>query len=347
MAVNKFGSQVDGRFSADIGQYFYMVDSNYRTAAQGWSRADGTGPLDLWQARQPHGDQRVFYTPETGNQGTVYATQAAAVQAAVDAMIDFRGDTLYWTPGDYNIATAVIVNVPYGRWLGREYRSPQYGCAPGVRNTTITCGVTNALTASTANAVDGWELGYIRFVPITADESTLISAAQVNLYWHDFMVDFHGVAENAATTFQLWSGAVNFSCWENFTSLVDEAQGPLLDISATPVRQNRFGSFLIMVDEVGAAYLNGLIDVLTGGDLTSCDIGPGLIMVGADVASTSMTNLIDSQDDMAGGNVVGIHHVISTGAGPGATALHSGTAGDYSFAVNYMPTTGGTLFTTS
>jgi len=285
MAVNKFGSQVDGRFSPDIGQYFYMVDSNYRTAAQGWSRADGTGPLDLWQARQPHGDQRVFYTPETGNQGTTYASQAAALQAANDALIDFRGDTLYFTPGNYNIATAVVVDVPYARWLGREYRSPQYGCAPSVRNTTITCGVTNALTASTANAVDGWELGYIRFVPITADESTLISAAQVNLYWHDFMVDYHGVAENAATVFQLQSGAVNFSQFENFTSLVDEAMGPLFDISATIVRQTRWGSFLIMVDEVGAAYLNGLIDVLTGGDLDGCTIGPGLTMVGAGVAT--------------------------------------------------------------
>jgi len=347
MAVNKFGSQVDGRFSPDIGQYYYMVDSNYRTGAQGWSRADGTGPLDLWQARQPHGDTRVFYTPETGNQGETFSSQAAALQAANDAMIDFRGDTLYFTPGNYNIATAVTVNVPYARWLGREYKSPQYGCSPCVRNTTITCGVTNALTASTANAVDGWELGYIRFVPITADESTLISAAQVNLYWHDFMVDYHGVAESAATAFQLWSGAVNFSCWENFTSLVDEAMGPLLDISATIVRQSRWGSFLIMVDEVGAAYLNGLIDVLTGGDLDGCTIGPGLLMTGAGVASTSMTNLIDSQDDMAGGNAVGIHHVISVGAGPAVTALHSGTAGDYSFVENRMPTSGSTLFTVS
>src|SRR3990170_3439982 len=117
MAVNKFGSQVDGRFSPDIGQYFYMVDSNYRTAAQGWSRADGTGPLDLWQARQPHGDQRVFYTPETGNHGTTYASQAAALQAANDAFIDLRGDPLSPPPKNYNIAFVVVVALPYPRWL--------------------------------------------------------------------------------------------------------------------------------------------------------------------------------------------------------------------------------------
>jgi len=348
MAVNKFGSQVDGRFSPDIGQYFYMVDSNYRTAAQGWSRADGTGPLDLWQARQPHGDQRVFYTPETGNQGTVYASQAAAVQAAVDAMIDFRGDTLYWTPGNYNIATAVIVNVPYGRWLGREYRSPIYGCAPPVRNTTITCGVTNALTASTANAVDGWELGYIRFVPITADESVLFSAAQVNLYWHDFMVDFHGVAESAATAFAniTADGACNFSMFDNFTWLSDENMGPMFDIGGD-VRQTGWTNFLHMHDESGGAYVTTLLDIATAGNASDALlVGPGRIVCGAGTASTTFTQLLLSVA-MDGSNCIGTTGVVNVGAGPASTALQGGTAADHSFALNYMPTTGGTLFTTS
>ena len=344
MALNMVGPIVQAGLRPDIGQTFYMIDSNFRTGAQGWSRADGTGVLDLWAARNPG---QVFYTPETGNQGTTYASQALALQAAVDAMVDFRGDILYFTPGNYNIAAAVTVNVPYARWLGQEYRSPQFGCSPCVRNATITCGITNALTSSVANSVDGWELGYLRFVPITADESTLISAAQVNVYWHDFMVDYHGVTEDAATTFQLWSAAVNFSQWENFTSLVDEAMGPLLDISAATVRQNRFGNFLIMVDEVGAAYLNGLFDVLTGGNVTSTVVGPGLVMVGADVASTSMTNLMDSQDNMAGTNVVGTFRVFVCGAGPAVTALHSGTATDYSFVDNRMATSGGTVYTVS
>ena len=44
----------------DLGQVHYMVDGNYRTLAEGWSRADGTGPLDLWAARNPG---YVFYTP--------------------------------------------------------------------------------------------------------------------------------------------------------------------------------------------------------------------------------------------------------------------------------------------
>jgi len=35
----------------DIGQTLYLVDSNYRTAAQGWFRPDGTGPGDLANSR--------------------------------------------------------------------------------------------------------------------------------------------------------------------------------------------------------------------------------------------------------------------------------------------------------
>jgi len=350
MALNKFGPAIDGRFSPDIGQYFYMVDSNYRTAAQGWSRPDGTGPLDLWNARQPanSNETRVFYTPEAGNQGTTYATQAAAVSAAVDAMIDFRGDTLYWTPGDYNIATAVNMNVPYARWLGREYKTPRYGCSPCVRNTTITCGVTNALTMSTANGADGFEIGYIRFVPITADESVLISAAQNNLYWHDFMVDFHGVTENAATAFCniTADGAGNFSIFDQFTWLVDEAQGPMFDLGGD-VRQVVWSNFLNLIDEIGAAHVTSLLDIATAGDASDALlIGPGLIMCGAGTASTTFTQLVEAVA-MTGTISIGLYGIVTPGNSPASTAISGAEAGDSTSALGYMRTSGGTLYTTA
>ena len=326
----------------DIGQTFYMVDSNFRTAAQGWTQADGSGPLDLWAAKNPG---KVFYTPETGNQGTAYATQAAALLAANDAMVDFRGDTLYFTPGNYSIGTAVVVNVPYARWLGKEYKSPQFGCAPPVRNTTITATVTNCLTASTANAVDGWEVGYIRFVPITADEMILVSAAQVNMYWHDFLYDTVGVTADAATVFQLWSGAADYTTWENFTMQASAAHGPMLDISATVVQHGRFGSFLIQISRAGAAYINALLDVLSGGDVDNFLYGPGLVFCSTGIASTTLTSLFDSQDDMAGAECVGMVNVLNAGPTPTVSAYHSGTDADYSFTQNFMSTSGGTVVT--
>src|SRR3970282_1889444 len=108
MAVNKFGSQVDGRFSPDIGQYFYMVDSDYRTAAQGWSRADRTGPLDLWSQRSPG------YTFRKAD----YSSDKGAMQAAVDALIDFRGDALYLTPSAISLGAVVTLDVADMRLLG-------------------------------------------------------------------------------------------------------------------------------------------------------------------------------------------------------------------------------------
>ena len=345
MALNQVGPVVQAGLSPDIGQFFYMVDSNYRTAAQGWSRADGTGPLDLYAARNPGA---VFYTNEAGSPGPAWASQAAALLAANDALVDFRADTLYFTPGNYNIATAVVVNVPYAHWTGRAYKSPKYGCSPCVRNTTITCGVTNALTASGANAVDGWEVSYLRFVPITADESILFSAAQNNLYWHDFMVDYHGVAESAATAFIniTADGAGNFSMYDQFTWLVDETMGPMFDIGGD-IRQTGWTNFLNVIDEAGAAYVTSLLDIATAGDASDAlFVGPGLIMCGAGTASTTFTQLFEAVA-LTGANCVGVTDVLNVGAGPAATALQGGTAADFSFVRNYMPTTGGTLFTTS
>ena len=323
----------------DPAPVYYMVDSDYRTAAQGWTRADGTGPLDLFNHRNP---DRVFYAP--GGPVTTYATDAAAIQAANDAMVDYRGDTLFFTPGNYSIATAVTVNVPYARWLGREYKSPHHGCSPAVRNTTITAAITNALTLSATNGHDGMELGYLRFVPITADESVLFSGAGVGLYWHDFLVDFHGVAESAATAFSAVTadGGYNFSQFDHFTWLVDEAQGPMFDI-AGDIRQTVWSNFRLIVDEVGAAYVTGLWDIAAGGNASDGLVfGPGTISACTGTTSTVLTSLGTSVA-LTGADAVHLVGIIG-GTTPTVNALEAGTAADYQYSLNYMATTGGTLY---
>ena len=72
----------------DFGQTFYMVDPNFRTAAQGWTQSDMTGPLDLYNQRNPG---YVFYGAGVSGQTGItnsYATDAAAFQAAIDASPD-------------------------------------------------------------------------------------------------------------------------------------------------------------------------------------------------------------------------------------------------------------------
>jgi hypothetical protein len=219
MAVNKFGSQVDGRFSPEIGQYYYMVDSNFRTGAQGWSRADGTGPLDLWQARQPHGDTRVFYTPETGNQGTTYATQAAAIQAGIDAQIDFRGDTLFFTPGLYTPATALVFNVADARYMGPEVRAARAARA------TITDAIGDH---SFADAADRNEIAYLRLVPLTAQNIfTNVSGADFG-HMHHLFYDATGVAASVET--KLFTTVATSTGWtiEDCEFEVDAAQGEII-----------------------------------------------------------------------------------------------------------------------
>jgi len=227
MALNKFGPAVDSRFSPEIGQYFYMVDSNYRTAAQGWSKADGTGPLDLWNARQVGNDTRVFYTPETGIQGTTYASQAAAVQAAIDAMTDFRGDTLFWTPGNYSVATALAINVPDARWLGPVCGSPQAARA------TLTAAVAAAFAIT--GAADRMEVGFLRFVPLTAATQFTVATGAEYLHFHDFAWDTRGIAASTSTIFLDNAGTMNGSLFEKFSFYTDDSQGAMFTITGDVV----------------------------------------------------------------------------------------------------------------
>ena len=227
MAVNKFGSQVDGRFSPEIGQYYYMVDSNFRTAAQGWSRADGTGPLDLWQAREVGGDTRVFYTPETGNQGATYANQSAAIQAGIDAQIDFRGDTLFFTPGLYTPATALNFNVPDARYVGPEVRAARAARA------TITDAIGDH---SFAAAADRCEIAYLRFVPLTAQNFFVTVSGSDFGHMHHCFFDATGVAASVET--KLFVSVATTTGWqfEDCEFEVDAAQGEILN----PVGANQW-----------------------------------------------------------------------------------------------------------
>jgi len=164
-----------GTSHPDIGEVFYAVDTNYRTAAQGWSRADRTGPLDLWAEKMPG---RVFYGAGGGllAPSSNYATDAAALQAAIDAMVDFRGDTLFMTPGNYSLATALNLNVSGMRWKGKMFPNP--------RRAAVT--ITDAIgDHSFAAAGDDMEIAFMRFVPLTAQNVE----GKVRLYGNRLEVD--------------------------------------------------------------------------------------------------------------------------------------------------------------
>lgn len=205
----------------DFGQIHYLVDSDFRTAQQGWSRADRTGPLDLYAARQSAtgGVQYVFRTGD-------FASDAATIQAGIDAAIDFRGDTIMFTNGQYTPTTAVTIDVADLRLLGRPVAHPNQCGA------TITCGVASALTF--AAAADRVELGFLRIVPITAAAGVTIAAASDAHYWHDFFMDAAGVATSATTVPISLVGTSNNSVFTSFRYVTDTQHAAMIVTTLDP-----------------------------------------------------------------------------------------------------------------
>ena len=171
----------------------YLVDSDFRTVAQGWARADQTGPLDLWAVRNPG------YVYRTGD----YTDDSVALQAANDSLVDFRGDMIFFTPGAYSLPTAIAVDVAAARWFGTPYKSPKWGAPSAVRNTTITATVADVFADGAAESMANMEVAYLNFVPLTAEDLWNLSVVQTGLYFHDFIFDTVSVATSGATQFMV------------------------------------------------------------------------------------------------------------------------------------------------
>lgn len=196
----------------DIGQPHFVVDHNFRTDVQGWSKADGTGPLDLWTQRNPG------YVYRTG--ASDYGTDAATVQAAIDAAVDFRGDMLVFTPGSYSLATALAFNVAGLRVCGPPVKSP--------RQSRV---ILTDTVGDHVISVDDVELAFLQFVPLTAQNFFSISAGADNGYVHHCFFNAAGVA--ASTSTEWFNGASTTSDWkvERCDAFIDAAQGDLFTLA--------------------------------------------------------------------------------------------------------------------
>lgn len=332
----------------DIGQVVYLVDTDYRTAVQGWSQADHTGPLDLWAEKNPG---RVFYSAGGGAGtavGNQYATDALAFTAAMDAMVDFRGDTLFLCPGAYSIATAVTWDVPYGAIKGREYSSNarKYGCSPRVRNTSVTLGVASALTLG--GSADGLEVGYIRFVPLTAATGILVNATAPQLHFHDFWWDTTGITTSASTVFlqaATTANAIDFSVFDHFTWDTDAPQGPAFDLDVATVGLE-ISHFLHRHMGTGGTLAVSLLDIAaTASEGNVIHTGRGILgTVGA-----GQVDLLVNAGNMTGTGGLSISEFYGDVGYCTATTLVTGTANETMLSRNFISTveggTGETLYT--
>lgn len=201
----------------DFGEVIYVVDSDYRTVAQGWSRADRTGPLDLIADRPHSAEAYVFRTNDFNR------SDAQTIQAAVDAAVDFRGDAILLTPGDYSANAVVNANVADLRFLG-----PRLNYPTGARTTW-----TAAVAAMLAINADRVEIGNLRLVPVTESHFVAVATGADRFYMHDFFYDSTGVTANAGTQMVLFAGTSLHCAFKNFVAFTDGAQGPLIETDGT------------------------------------------------------------------------------------------------------------------
>lgn len=267
---------LDGAYPT-FGQTHFIVDSDFRTAAQGWSRADRTGPLDLAEARRgsPGGVQYVFRTGD-------YATDAACLQAAHDAAIAFRGDTLFFTPGSLSIGTIVNVTTETLRLLGPAVNYPLQARA------TLTATVDSAL--SLAATADDMELAFLKLIPLTNAVIADVTGAANRGYWHHFTYDADGVAGSTSTSLIDFGGAALDWRFDSFYILTDAAQAAPIVTTGDPIRMaiNNFTHY-----HAGGTMAIGLLEV-NGTASFGFDIGPGLGLVAG--VTAAVTTLVDVAD---------------------------------------------------
>lgn len=309
----------------DAAQVHYLVDSDFRTVAQGWARPDQTGPLDLWQVRNPG------YVYRTGD----YTDDVTAWNAARDALVDFRGDVLFLPPCALSLAASTW-DVSYARILGPERKAPKFGAAPSVRNSRIAVTGTQTLGA----AADGLEVGYVEFTTETGETTFTIALAVDDVYFHDFIWNLLGVATSASTLLFDFATTAN-TRWviDQFTWVVDAAQGPVVT-TAIGLTNFTISNFKNLCYDTVGTYATSLMDINTGAAATEgIAVGPGIGVCGS-VGAGTVTELINSVDitGTAGSNMVFEFY----GAQNYATSstLITSTGDDWSIVESYIGATG-------
>lgn len=309
--------------SLDYGQVYYLVDDNFRTAAQGWSRPDRTGPLDLYEARKAGrgGTQYVFRNGD-------YTSDYLAAQTAIDSAIDFRGDTLFLPNGAHSWSTVVTVDVPDLKITGQTRTTRRsLGC-------TITDAVGSHVIAAAADRLD---IGWLRFVPRTAVPFWAAAAGADNMYWHDIVYDSTGVATSTSTVFLTTAGTTD-STWERFTSITDIQQGAFMNITGASVR---------IAHRDFELWHSGAVTLATAlATVTAAQTVNGWIVDRGEfnlsgLASTAVTNLIvatESGSDIMSLRITNCRGHVGFCAAGGLVSLGTAETAEIGFYNNYLAT---------
>lgn len=309
----------------DIGETFYVVDGDYRTIAQNWSRPDGTGPLDLHAQRNPG----YVYRSSTGP--GAYSTDYGAIQAAIDAAIDYRGDTVFLVPGSYSVATALALNCFDLRLMGPVVASP----------TRARATITDTVGAHVIS-VDRVEVAYFKFVPLTATSLFSCSAGADYLHFHDYVYDAIGVTGSTSTMFATLAGASNDYCtFERFSQYTDAAQGPHITVAGA-ANDLLIQDFILSHGggtTLAIALLNNTGAIADGGIVIRR--GKGVTRGAASTAVTNLVKLTDTGADIMSFSIEDFTGSVGFCAANGLVNLNAAETAEIGLYRNYLMTISG------
>ncbi len=285
----------------DIARTFYVVDTDFRTFAQ---RNVGS----------------VFYTPG-GTTTASGGTDAAAIQAAVNACVDYRGDKVMYTPGAYEIGTALSLDVPNLRLMGPKRGHPK----ANVVNVTATVASAYSLTAAALNV----EIAHHRIVPLTAAKFMDVTAAANRGHLHHLWYDATGVAASTSTEF-CNAAACNDWLVEDCSFYVDAAQGDAFTL-ASPLRWVwQDCDFTVGLTTVAWASVFTFTTSALGNVMRRC------FFRGAGGATAAVfTNVVTGIANVNGQLMVTDCRIDGTAVGATAFETTFGTTTDIEFAENY------------
>lgn len=298
--------------SLDFGTSIYLVDGDYRTQAQGWTRSDRTGPLDLFLERN---DGYVFRT-------TDFSADGLAMQAAVDAGIDFRGDKVIMTPGSYSPATVVTLDCAGMRLMGVPA-----GGHPKSGQVTVTAVIDAAYTVS-ANDI---EIANHTMIPLTAKNFIDITSGAHRGYLHHLYYNATGIAASTGTEFCNGAASVDWLV-ERCIFYVDAAQGDAFTLDSPQRWVWQDCDFLVGLTTVAWASVFTFATTALGNVVRRC------MFRGAGGATPAVFTNIFTGIANVNGQLMAYHNFIDGTALATATAIETtfGTATDIELAENFQ-----------
>jgi len=159
--------------------------------------------------------------------------------------------------------------------------------------TTVTATVADVFAIAAA----GIEVGFLRFINLTATALFTAAASSDGLWFHDFYWDTSGVGTSAATDFIDFDGSCDDCIFERFYIRHDDAQGVLVTLETAA---DNLGLTIqdFVHEQAGGTTAISILDI-DSGDVDGVVVTRGKGLIGSDGIVTSMVTMAAQDTDNA------------------------------------------------